>query len=290
MQKFLDDPHNNPASTTSTTALPENTVQMVLAAAEATTLTPEGLNRITIDDQNITHSGLDAVRAPAGTPIVVARVGGLWRIRYGNVDICGNGCSGQSVQLHFATDTAVAVSTTGRSYSHGRINLIAQGPGRFWVTLDSMTIEKFFADPHSALPTTSQGTPPTTPEPVVEPPPQPVHPEDSIRVHLSTTTSTRLTPQGANPHHRRRSGATIQVPAGSSVTVTRNTGHWHFTINGNDVCGGGCVGNTAQLHFATGTSVAVSQHRSLLLPRTHQPGSLRRRPRQLLRDPRLSFR
>ena len=257
VQKFLDDPHNNPASTTSTTALPENTVQMVLAAAEATTLTPEGLNRITIDDQNITHSGLDAVRAPAGTPIVVARVGGLWRIRYGNVDICGNGCSGQSVQLHFATDTAVAVSTTGRSYSHGRINLIAQGPGRFWVTLDSMTIEKFFADPHSGLPTTSQGTPPTTPEPVVEPPPQPVHPEDSIRVHLSTTTSTRLTPQGANRITVDGQG-NIQVPAGSSVTVTRNTGHWHFTINGNDVCGGGCVGNTAQLHFATGTSVAVS--------------------------------
>ena len=257
VQKFLDDPHNNPASPESAPALPDDTVQIVIATAEATTLTPEGLNRITIDDENITHSGLDAVRAPAGTPVLVTRVGSLWRIRYGNVDICGNGCSGQSVQLHFATDTAVAVSTTGRSYSHGRINLIAEDPSRFWVTLDSLTIEKFFADPHSALPATSSGSPPTTPEPVVEPAPQPAHPEDAIRVHLSTTTGTRLTPQGANRITVDGQGD-IQVPAGSSVTVARHVGHWHFTVNGADVCGSGCVGHTAQLHFATGTSVAVS--------------------------------
>ena len=259
VEKFLDDPHNDPAAPTSADDPPQDSIQIVLATSEATTLTPEGLNRITIDEENITHSGLDAVRAPAGTPIVIARVGGLWRIRYGSVDICGNGCSGQTAQLHFGTGTAVAVSTTGRSYSHGRINLIAVagGPNRFRIALDSVTIEKFFSDPHSALPATFAGAPPTTPEPVIEAPQQPVHPEDAIRVHLSTTTSTRLTPQGANRITVDGQGD-IQVPAGSSVAVTRHVGHWHFTINGADVCGNGCVGQTAQLHFATGTSVRVS--------------------------------
>ena len=258
VEKFLDDPHNDPAAPVSNGELPEDSVRFVLATAEATTLTPEGLNRITIDDENITHSGLDAVRAPAGTPVVITRVGGLWRIRYGNVDICGNGCSGQTVQLHFGTGTAVAVSTTGRSYSHGRINLIAVAgdPNRFQIALDSLTIEKFFSDPHSVLPT-SAGTPPTTPEPVIQTPPQPVHPEDAVRIHLSTTTSTRLTPSGANRITVDGQGD-IRVPAGGSVTVARHVGHWHFTINGTDVCGNGCSGQTAQLHFATGTSVRVS--------------------------------
>ena len=259
VEKFLDDPHNDPGAAGSADDLPEDSIQVVLATAEATTLTPEGLNRITIDDQNITHSGLEAVRAPAGTPVVISRVGGLWRIRYGSVDICGNGCAGQSVQLHFGTDTAVAVSTAGRSYSHGRINLIAVAgdPNRFRIALDSLTIEKLFSDPHSALPLTSAGPPPTTPEPVIEAPPQPVHPEDAIRVHLSTTTGTTLTPLGANRITVDGQGD-IQVPAGSSVAVTYHVGHWHFTINGADVCGNGCTGQTAQLHFATGTSVRVS--------------------------------
>ena len=257
--KFLDDPHNDPGVPAPVSDTEEEWIQVLLANAEATTLTPEGLNRITIDDQNITHSGLEAVRVPAGTPVVVSRVSGRWRIRYGNVDICGTGCSGQTAQLHFGTGTAVAVSNTGRSYSHGRINLVADAgnPNRFLIALDSLTIEKFFSDIHSALPTTSVGTLPTTPEPVIETPAQPVHPEDAIRVHLSTTTGTTLTPQGANRITVDGQGE-IRVPAGSSVAVTRHADHWHFTINGSDVCGNGCVGQTAQLHFATGTSVRVS--------------------------------
>ena len=259
VEKFLGDPYNDPGVPAPVSETAEGWIQALLANAEATTLTPEGLNRITIDDANITHSGLEAVRAPAGTPVVISRVGGRWRIRYGNVDICGNGCAGQTVQLHFATDTAVAVSTTGRSYSHGRINLIAVDgdPSRFRIAVDSLTIEKFFSDPHSALPTTSVGTPPASPEPVIDTSPQPMHPEDAIRVHLSTTTSTRLTPQGANRITVDGQGD-IRVPAGASVTVTRHVGHWHFTVNGTDVCGNGCAGQTAQLHFATGTSVRVS--------------------------------
>ena len=259
VEKFLDDPHSAPAAPGSADDLPEDSIQVVLAAAEATTLTPEGLNRISIDNTDIPSGGHSATRSPAGTPIVVTRVGGLWRIQFGSSNVCGNGCSGQTAQLHFATDTAVAVSTTGRSYSHGRINLIAVpgDPNRFRVALDSLTIEKFFSDPHSALPTTSADPLPTTPEPVIEAPQQPVHPEDAVRIHLSTTTSTRLTPLGANRITVDGQGD-FRVPAGSSVVVTRHLGHWHFTVNGTDVCGNGCTGQTAQLHFATGTSVRVS--------------------------------
>ncbi len=257
--KFLDDPHNDPAVPTSVDDAPEDSIQIVLATAEATTLTPEGLNRISIDNTDIPYGGQGVARSPAGTPIVVTRVGGLWRFQSGSSDVCGNGCVGQTAQLHFATGTAVDVSTTGRSYSHGRINLIAVAgdPNRFRIALDSLTIEKFFSDPHNAIPTTFTGTLPTTPEPVIEAPQQPVHPEDAIRVHLSTTTSTRLTPLGANRITVEGQGD-IRVPAGSSVAVTRHVGHWHFNINGTDVCGNGCVGQTAQLHFATGTSVRVS--------------------------------
>lgn len=260
VEKFIDDPRNDPAAPDSVGDLPEGSIQIVLATAEATTLTPEGVNRITVDNLDITHTGLEAVRAPAGTPVVISRVGGRWRIRYGNVDICGNGCSGQTVQLHFATDTAVAVSTTGRSYSHGRFNLIAVAgsPNRFQIVLDSLTIEKLFSDPHSALPATTAGDPPTTPEPVFKPDPQPVYPEDAIRVHLSTTNATKLTPQGASRITVDGQGD-IRVPAGTPVTVAHHADHWHFTINGTDVCGNaGCSGLTAQLHFATGTSVRVS--------------------------------
>ncbi len=281
VEKFLDDPHNDPAAPGSLGDRPEGSIQIVLAAAEATTLTPEGLNRITVDGQNITHTGLEAVRAPAGTAVLISRVGDRWRIRYGNVDICGSGCTGQTAQLHFGTDTAVAVSTTGRSYSHGRINLIAVAgdPSRFRVVLDSLTIEKFFSDPHSALPAPPGGTTPTTPEAVFGPAAAPVHPEDAIRVHLSTTTGTTLTPLGANRITVDGQGD-FRVPAGSSVAVTRHVGHWHFTINGTDVCGDGCTGQTAQLHFATGTSVRVSNTgrsyshgRINLVPSGGDPGS-----------------
>ncbi|MDE0604149.1 MAG: SpoIID/LytB domain-containing protein [bacterium] len=246
-------------SSTATPAAGESATPVVLATTGSTTLTPEGLNRITVDNQNIAVGGQNAARAPAGTPIDFARVGGLWQITFGATNVCGNGCSGQTVQLHFATDTAVAVSTTGRSYSHGRINLIAVAgdPNRFHITVDSLTIEKFFRDPHSGLPTTSAGPLPTTPEPVIEPAPEPAYPEEAIRVHLTTTTGTTLTPQGANRITIDGQGE-IRVPAGYPVAITRHAGHWHIVHSGTDVCGNGCSGNSVQLHFATNTSVAVS--------------------------------
>ena len=260
VEKYLDDPRNDPGGPSPDEDLPEDSVQILLATVEATTLTPEGLNRISIDNANISYRGQHVARAPAGSTITVARVNGLWRIRFGSDDVCGNGCAGQTAQLHFATDTAVAISTTGRSYSFGRINLIAVAgdPSRFHITLDSVTVERFFSDRHSAIPATSEGDPPTTPEPVFEPAPEPEHPEDAIRVHLSTTNGTTLTPQGLNRITVDGQGD-IRVPAGTPVTIARHVVHWHFTYNGTDACGNaGCSGQTAQLRFATDTSVAVS--------------------------------
>ncbi|MDE0581378.1 MAG: SpoIID/LytB domain-containing protein [bacterium] len=259
VEKFLNDPHNDPGPLNVDHGLSEDSVQLLLATTEATTLTPGGLNRITIDNANISYGGQNLIRAPANSPITVTRVNGLWRIQYGSTNVCGTGCTGQTAQLHFGTDTAVAVSTTGRSYSHGRINLIAVAgdPNRFHITVDSLTIEKFFRDPHSGLPTTSAGPLPTTPEPVIEPAPEPAYPEEAIRVHLTTTTGTTLTPQGANRITIDGQGE-IRVPAGYPVAITRHAGHWHIVHSGTDVCGNGCSGNSVQLHFATNTSVAVS--------------------------------
>ncbi|WP_419926516.1 SpoIID/LytB domain-containing protein [Candidatus Poriferisocius sp.] len=248
IDKYLNDPHNHPASQQEA---PETPPLVLLATAQSTTLTPEGLNRVTIDNTDIPHDGQDATRPPAGTPITFTRADGRWHIAYNGIDICPNGCAGQTAQLHFATDTAVAVSNTGRSYSHGRINLTttAQDPNRFHITLDSLTIDKYLNDPHNAI----FGIP----EPELGPPPEPVYPEDAIRILLATTAGTTLTPGGPNRITIDGQGD-IRIPAGTPVAVTRHGNHWHIVHSGIDVCGAGCAGQTAQLHFATDTSVAVS--------------------------------
>ena len=83
---------------------------------------------------------------PAGTPVSVAYNPGRWHFTINGVDACGSaGCPGRTAQLHFATGTSVAVSNTGRSYSHGRINLVPAGgdPGTFYVILDSFSMEQY---------------------------------------------------------------------------------------------------------------------------------------------------
>ena len=256
VDKFLNDPQGaRPASAIQ----PNSPIQIVVATAEATTLTPEGLNRITVDNQNISVGALEAARAPSSTPITIARTGGLWRISYNGTDICPNGCAGQTAQLHFATNTAVNVSTTGRSYSHGRINLVAlpEDPTRFQITLDSLTITKFFNDPHGTT-SASVGNLPVSPtDNIAITPPAAQHPEESIGVHLATTTQTTLTPRGTN-RITIDNQQDIRVAPNTQVTFMRHAGHWHITYNGVDVCGTGCSGHSAQLHFATDTSVVVS--------------------------------
>ena len=255
-EKYLTDPHNDPGSEQEQ---PEDSIRVLLATAETTTLVPEGLNRITIDDADIAHRGQDATRAPPGAPITVTRAGNNWHISYNGINVCPSGCAGQTAQLHFATNTSVAISNTGRSHSHGRINLIAtdQNPTRFHITLDSLTTEKYLTDPHNSFPGAPEPETGVPSEPKLDPPPEPTHPTDAIRVLLTTATGTTLTPEGINRITIDGQGD-IRVPAGTPVAVTRHADHWHIVYSGTDVCGTGCTGTTAQLHFATGTSVSVS--------------------------------
>ncbi len=249
------DPEPTPAPTlspqpTSTPAptSPENPALVLLATADTTTLVPDGLNRITIDNADIAHGGQDATRVPPGAPITVTRAGNNWHISYNGINVCPNGCSGQTAQLHFATDTAVAVSNTGRSYSHGRINLIAtdQNPTQFHITLDSLTIEKYLTDPHN------------------DPASEQEQLEDSMQALLATADTTTLVPDGLNritidnADIAHGGQDATRVPPGAPITVTRAGNNWHISYNGINVCPNGCSGQTAQLHFATDTAVAVS--------------------------------
>ena len=256
IDKYLTDPHNDPGSEQEQ---PEESIRALLATSVTTTLVPEGLNRITIDNADIAHSGQDATRVPPGAPITVTRAGNNWHISYNGINVCPTGCAGQTTQLHFATNTSVAISNTGRSYSHGRINLIAtdQNPTRFHITLDSLTIDKYLTDPHNSFPGSPEPEAVVPSEPQLDPPPEPRYPTDAIRVMLATATGTTLTPEGLNRITIDGQGD-IRVPAGTPVAVTRHADHWHIVYGGTDVCGEGCTGTTAQLHFATGTSVAVS--------------------------------
>ena len=246
-------PVPTPTPTPTSTGLPPPTadsIRVVLATTNTTMLTPEGLNRITVDDENIAVGNQDVARAPAQAPIAFSRSDGQWRITYNGIDICPNGCAGDTAQLHFATDTAVAVSTTGRSYSHGRFNLVAttHDPNRFHITLDSLTTEKYLTDPHNY-------PGPADPEDEL--------PESSARIVLATATTASLTPQGLNRisvgnNDIGTGGQPLRAPANAVITFTRADGRWHIVYNGVDVCASGCAGRTAQLHFGTGTSVAVS--------------------------------
>ena len=147
------------------------------------------------------------------------------------------------------------MSTTGRSYAHGRFNLVADPntPGQFALIVDHLTADKYLND-HD-LPRATPG------QPIIEPPPTPVYPEDSIRVHLATTTTATLTPQGLNRitvDGNNIGQSEARAPAGESVTFTRHSGHWHIVVGGTDICGTGCSGHSAQMMFAEDTSVRVS--------------------------------
>ncbi len=258
---YFNDQYNYLGTPPSEQTQPDDPVEVLLAATETTTLRPEGVNRVTIDNFNIPYNNQDGARAPAGTDITITRSQTRWTILFDGTDICGAGCYGQTVQLLFATGSSVSVSNTGRSYSHGRINLMADTTNqtRFLVILDSLTVDKYLTDPHNDVPELVFDPPdptnPTDPEP--GPPPEPVHSEDAIRVHLSTATGTTLTPHGENRITIDGQGE-IRVPPGTPVTFARHADNWHVSFSGSDACGAGCHGQTAQLHFATGTSVSVS--------------------------------
>ena len=236
----------------------ESPVAVHLATVTTTTLTPQGLNRITVDGNNIAYNGQAEARVPPGTPITFTHTNNAWHIVVAGNDICGAGCPGRTAQLLFGTDTTVAVSTTGRSYAHGRFNLVADPnpTGQFALILDHLTPNKYLNN-HD-LPRAAPG------QPTIEPPPAPESLESPVAVHLATVTTTTLTPQGLNRitvdgnNIAYNGQAEARVPPGTPITFTHTNNAWHIVVAGNDICGAGCPGRTAQLLFGTDTTVAVS--------------------------------
>ncbi|WP_419917530.1 SpoIID/LytB domain-containing protein [Candidatus Poriferisocius sp.] len=232
----------------------ESPVAVHLATTTTTTLTPTGLNRITIDNNNITHNSQPETRAPANTPITFTRHNNNWHITINGTNICNTGCPGHTAQLLFASNTSVAISNTGRSHAHGRINLIPNpnNPTQFHITLDHLTANTYLND---------QTQPPT---PGNDPPAAPTSLESPVAVHLATTTTTTLTPTGLNRitidnnNITHNSQPETRAPANTPITFTRHNNNWHITINGTNICNTGCPGHTAQLLFASNTSVAIS--------------------------------
>ena len=262
-------PPSPPPSTTASvapTTNPQDPARILLATTDSTILTPEGFNRITIDNQNI-PSDAQPTRAPAGTPITITRSAETWQISLNGVQACDGGCVGQTAQLHFATNTTVAISTTGRSYSHGRIHLVASksDPNRFQITLDSLTVEKFLNDQHNVA---QPGSATNVIKDSVDSPVEQL-PEDTIRVALAATNATTLTPQGLNRitldgnNVAVNDQETARAAFGTPITISRNNG-WSVQFEDPafasiNLCPTGCAEVASiQLHFATGTSIAVS--------------------------------
>ena len=84
-------PTPTPTPTTSSTATQfptsaQDPAQILLATTDTTTLTPQGSTA----SPSTTRTSLSEARTqpgPAGTPIAIARAGGLWRITYGTTDL-----------------------------------------------------------------------------------------------------------------------------------------------------------------------------------------------------------
>ncbi len=111
-------------------------LRVFLADSTSTTFTPEGLNRVTIDDETL-------FRATPGTPIRITLENDRWLIT-GPDDVCpAGGCVGDTVRVLFATATSVRVAATGKSYFHGRFTLTKNSNGSYKIVLDSIRLDDY---------------------------------------------------------------------------------------------------------------------------------------------------
>ena len=124
-----------PNTDLTTSSLP-NDLRILLYTGNSVTLTPSGSNQIAIDGGTI-------ARAPAWSRIRISLQNGLWVINGSGNSACSSGCSGNTLNLHFATGTTVGVSATGRSYLHGRFTLTKASPNTFRVVLDRLKMEHY---------------------------------------------------------------------------------------------------------------------------------------------------
>lgn len=125
-----------PGTSLSTVSAPVTDMRVFLGSPQSATFTPEGNGQVYLDGQPISPV------AP-GARVVVSLSGNNWNISVGGASVCSAGCAGQRVNVAFATNTSIRVSTTGRSYSHGRITLSKKSDSEFYLVLDSITMEDY---------------------------------------------------------------------------------------------------------------------------------------------------
>ena len=114
-----------------------NWLRVDLGSATTSDFTPEGLNRVTIDDQTL-------FRATANTPISIGLQNNRWIIENQGRNLCpANGCEGDIVRVLFATATSVRVGATGQSYYHGRFSLTKNDSDNYQIVLDSIRLEDY---------------------------------------------------------------------------------------------------------------------------------------------------
>lgn len=126
-----------PGTSLSTVSAPVTDMRVFLGSPQSATFTPEGNGQVYLDGQPI------STVAPSAR-VVVSLSGNNWNISVGGASICPSaGCAGQRVNVAFASNTSIRVSTTGRSYSHGRISLSKKSGSEFYLVLDSITMEDY---------------------------------------------------------------------------------------------------------------------------------------------------
>ncbi len=126
-----------PGTSLSTVSSPTTDLRVFLGSPQSATFTPEGNGQVYLDGQPV------SAVAP-GARVVVNLSGNNWNISVGGASICpSQGCAGQRVNVAFASNTSIRVSTTGRSYSHGRITLSKKSGSEFYLVLDSITMEEY---------------------------------------------------------------------------------------------------------------------------------------------------
>lgn len=123
-----------PTSSLATAELPS--LRVFLADTSSTTFTPEGINRVTIDDQTL-------FRATPGTPIRISLENDRWFIS-GPDNVCPTGgCIGSTVNVLFGTATSVTVGTTAQGYFHGRFTLTKNSSQSYKIVLDSIRLDDY---------------------------------------------------------------------------------------------------------------------------------------------------
>ena len=125
-------PNASPASLPS----PFPSPRLLLGETDESIFRPEGVNRVTIDDQTL-------FRATPGSDIRISLRQNSWHVFNPNPLCPADGCTGDVLRVLFGTATSVYVSATGKSYFHGRFTLFKSRANSFRIVLDYLKLEDY---------------------------------------------------------------------------------------------------------------------------------------------------